>query len=100
MVSLRVLWKENFWEARKMKCPVCGTWTIVKEARESTVHGYRRRRECANEHKFTTQEIVIPDEVLKKERRDRLKANRESVVAVRQSRREAAAKTAQTKRKT
>jgi hypothetical protein len=37
-----------------MKCPVCGTWTVVKETR-----GERRRRECANLHKFTTQESVV-----------------------------------------
>ena len=43
-----------------MKCPVCGTWTVVKESR-----GIRRRRECANEHKFTTEEVVVPPDVLK-----------------------------------
>lgn len=37
-----------------MKCPVCGTWTVVLETR-----GGRRRRECANLHKFTTQESVV-----------------------------------------
>jgi transcriptional regulator NrdR family protein len=68
-----------------MKCPVCGVWTVVKEARESVVHNYRRRRECANGHKFTTEEVVIPKEQLTQERRDRLKRNKKPVVAVRQS---------------
>jgi len=42
-----------------MKCPVCGTWTIVKETRTSTGNTRRRRLECANEHRFTTLETVI-----------------------------------------
>ena len=37
-----------------MKCPVCGTWTSVKATR-----GEIRHRECANLHKFTTQESVV-----------------------------------------
>ncbi len=36
-----------------MKCPECGAWTEVKETR-----GPRRRRECANGHRFSTEEIV------------------------------------------
>ena len=47
-----------------MKCPICGAWTVVKEARESSVFNYRRRRECANGHKFTTQEVVVPQEAI------------------------------------
>lgn len=44
-----------------MKCPVCGTWTIVKETRTSIGNTRRRRLECANEHRFTTLEtIVVP----------------------------------------
>lgn len=35
-----------------MKCPLCGTWTHVLETRE----GNRRRRECANHHRFWTLE--------------------------------------------
>lgn len=42
-----------------MKCPVCGTWTIVKETRTSTENTRRRRLECANEHRFTTLETII-----------------------------------------
>jgi len=58
-----------------MKCPTCGAWSTVIETRKSTELGFRRRRECANEHKFTTQEIVVPDEVIKKNRRAQLKQN-------------------------
>ena len=79
-----------------MKCPTCGVWTIVKEARESEIYGYKRRRECANGHRFTTQEVVIPDEVIKEEQRRRLKAGNEQMVAIRQSRRKATGTTAQT----
>jgi transcriptional regulator NrdR family protein len=48
-----------------MKCPVCDTWSIVKQTKKSPAFGYVRRRECANEHRFTTQEIVIPEETIK-----------------------------------
>jgi len=47
-----------------MKCPVCGTWTIVLETRNG-----RRRRECANLHRFVTLESVVkigPSESTKK----------------------------------
>ena len=72
-----------------MKCPECGVWTVVKEARESETYGYRRRRECANGHRFTTHEVVIPDETIKEERNHRLKVGNQQMVAVRQSRRKA-----------
>jgi transcriptional regulator NrdR family protein len=42
-----------------MKCPICGTWTIVKETRLSTDNTRKRRLECANMHKFSTLELVI-----------------------------------------
>ena len=42
-----------------MKCPECGTWTIVKETRISTGNSRRRRLECANEHRFTTLETIV-----------------------------------------
>ena len=42
-----------------MKCPVCGTWTTVKESRESTGNTRRRRLECANMHRFSTLETII-----------------------------------------
>lgn len=37
-----------------MKCPVCGTWTNVLDSRNG-----RRKRECANLHRFITQENVV-----------------------------------------
>jgi len=59
-----------------MKCPACGAWSLIKSTRESPTFGHMRRRECANYHKFTTQEIVIPQETLTEERRKNvLKAN-------------------------
>lgn len=35
-----------------MKCPRCNAWTFVLETR-----GERRKRECANKHRFYTVEI-------------------------------------------
>lgn len=77
-----------------MKCPVCGAWSSVKETKESPTFGYKRRRECGNEHKFTTQEVVIPDEVLAQERRDHLENNNKYLVAVRSRRRQTTGKAA------
>ena len=42
-----------------IRCPVCGTWTIVKETRISTGNARRRRIECANMHRFSTLETII-----------------------------------------
>ena len=42
-----------------MKCPICNVWTNVLDTRNKngvTV----RRRECANEHIFKTEERVMP----------------------------------------
>lgn len=36
-----------------MKCPHCGAWTNVLDTRAT-----RRRRECANGHRFATVEVV------------------------------------------
>ena len=55
-----------------MKCPECGAWSLVKETRQSPTFGQTRRRECANEHRFTTQELVIPQEAIDYERRTHL----------------------------
>ena len=41
-----------------MKCPVCGTWTSVKETRARLDGSKRRVYECANEHRFRTSEVV------------------------------------------
>lgn len=40
-----------------MKCPLCGTWTSVKETRSETFL-VRRRRECANGHRAWTYEVL------------------------------------------
>jgi transcriptional regulator NrdR family protein len=42
---------------KKMKCPVCNAPTDVEETRTKDDHTYRRR-ECFNEHTFTTEERV------------------------------------------
>jgi transcriptional regulator NrdR family protein len=55
-----------------MKCPECGAWSLVKETRQSPTFGQIRRRECANEHRFTTQELVVPQEAIDYERRTHL----------------------------
>jgi transcriptional regulator NrdR family protein len=60
-----------------MKCPQCGAWSLVKETKKSPTFGYMRRRECANEHRFSTQEVVITQEQLDEEKRLRLEKNRE-----------------------
>lgn len=65
-----------------MKCPTCGVWTVVKETR-----GTRRRRECANEHRFTTEEVVIPEETLK-QKPNNFKDYNERMVALRKSKRQ------------
>lgn len=45
-------------------CPECGVWTVVNSTRTSPFFGLVRRRECANGHKFTTSETLIPQEVM------------------------------------
>jgi transposase-like protein len=45
----------------QMKCPVCGTYTEVIDSR-MRVDGTRRRRYlCANMHRFTTLELILPE---------------------------------------
>ena len=41
-----------------MKCPQCNAWTEVKETRNRGAYVYRRRC-CANEHCFTTEERFV-----------------------------------------
>jgi transcriptional regulator NrdR family protein len=77
-----------------VKCPECGAWSLVKETRKSPTFGYRRRRECANYHGFTTQEVVVSEEQLKEERRNHLENNVRTVVALRESRRKTIRKAA------
>jgi transcriptional regulator NrdR family protein len=61
-----------------MKCPVCNAWSLVKYTRDSPTFGHIRRRECANEHRFTTKEVFIPQEDIAKDQRERLESLRES----------------------
>jgi len=51
-----------------MNCPECGAWSSVKQTEMP-----RRRRECANGHRFTTQETCI-DATLKEQKRERMNA--------------------------
>ena len=62
-----------------MNCPECGAWSVILETRSSPVR-YRRRRECANGHKFTTEETAVPSEQIKEEGRDRFNSYREKRV--------------------
>jgi transcriptional regulator NrdR family protein len=43
----------------QLKCPECGAWTDVLETRYMKDNAVYRRRECANNHRFTTHEKVI-----------------------------------------
>jgi len=65
-----------------MKCPTCGAWTLVKQTTKSPTFGYTRRRECANEHRFTTQELVIPQEAIDYERRTHLENIRKRLESI------------------
>lgn len=42
-----------------MKCPVCQAWSDVKETRTRMDGSKRRRYECANLHRFSTEERVV-----------------------------------------
>jgi transcriptional regulator NrdR family protein len=68
-----------------MKCPVCGTWTLVKETRKSPTFGYTRRRECANEHRFTTKEVIVAQEEIDEERRNHYANNQKRLESIRES---------------
>lgn len=39
-----------------MKCPTCSAWTSVLETRQKSDGSVYRRYECANLHRFTTNE--------------------------------------------
>jgi transcriptional regulator NrdR family protein len=41
-----------------MKCPVCKAWVQVKETRQRPDNAIYRRYECANSHRFVTNEAV------------------------------------------
>jgi transcriptional regulator NrdR family protein len=70
-----------------MKCPICNAWSTVKTTRESPTFGHTRRRECGNEHRFTTKEVFIPQEAIDEERRTHIKNMQERLESVRASRR-------------
>ena len=42
-----------------MKCPVCKAWVLVKESRPRPDNTMYRRLECANGHRFVTEERVV-----------------------------------------
>jgi len=42
-----------------MKCPHCKAWTFVLETRTRQDAVTRRRYECANGHRFTTEERPV-----------------------------------------
>lgn len=45
-----------------MSCPQCGAWTLVKQTRTNTKATLvTRRYECANGHRFTTEEKIKDD---------------------------------------
>jgi len=60
-----------------MNCPECGAWTTISETR-LTVMRYRRRRECGNGHRFTTEESVVPQKQIEQEVVTRLKTAKEN----------------------
>jgi transcriptional regulator NrdR family protein len=41
-----------------MKCPICSTWTSIKETRKRDNNITVRRYECANLHTFKTTEQI------------------------------------------
>lgn len=42
-----------------MKCPQCGAWALIKETRTRVTRNVVvRRYECANLHRFSTEETV------------------------------------------
>jgi transcriptional regulator NrdR family protein len=42
-----------------VKCPECGTWTEVLESVLRRDGSRRRRYQCANMHRFNTEEKVV-----------------------------------------
>lgn len=50
-----------------MTCPYCGAWTSVKETRtRKTDSVVTRRYECGNLHRFSTEERIKDDELLRR----------------------------------
>jgi transcriptional regulator NrdR family protein len=44
-----------------MNCPRCGTWSEVLETRTRLDGSKRRRYECANLHRFSTEERHVAE---------------------------------------
>jgi transcriptional regulator NrdR family protein len=55
-----------------MTCPECNKYTAVLETRANP-DGVRRRYECANLHRFTTQESLVPQSKTQAQLRQQLK---------------------------
>ena len=55
-----------------MTCPECNKYTAVLETRANP-DGMRRRYECANLHRFTTQEALVPQGKTQAQLRQQLK---------------------------
>ena len=55
-----------------MRCPTCDRYTKVLETRANP-DGVRRRYECANLHRFTTQEALVPQGKTQAQLRQQLK---------------------------
>ena len=55
-----------------MTCPECGKYTEVLETRANP-DGMRRRYKCANLHRFTTQEALVPQGKTQAQLRQQLK---------------------------
>jgi transcriptional regulator NrdR family protein len=49
-----------------MTCPYCGTWTTVKETRTRKTGVVVRRYECGDMHRFSTEERIRDDELLRR----------------------------------
>jgi len=58
-----------------MKCPECGSWTVVKETRADENNSRRRRIECANMHRFTTLETIIATKTQLRQKQKAVKAS-------------------------
>lgn len=43
------------------RCPVCDSWTDVIATRPGAYGLLNRRRRCANDHRFSTEERIKPN---------------------------------------
>ena len=56
-----------------MNCPICNAWTTVEDTRNKLVYTLRKRQ-CANNHVFFTEErIVVKAPCKSKKMKDALK---------------------------